>query len=184
MRTFIILILGFASMGASTGISAETIALGDAAGWSRSGQRHYEQCDFKGAARAFAKALQSLPKDAGLHHWLGKSYEKMAEVASLLHASRDARKARVQLEEAVELEPHNREYLRSLFDFYLDSPEWFGGGLDKAALLAERIEPDDPGAQAFLQKLVSRARAECRTADWRVRQATLLPSVPVSRVAR
>lgn len=183
MKVGIIVFLVGAWVGASMNASAETAGVGDAATWTQAGRNHYERCEFKDAARAFVKALQFRPKDARLYHWLGISYAKMAEVASLLHASRDAKKARLNLEQAVELEPHNREYLRSLFDFYLASPEWFGGGLDRAGLLVERIEPDDPGAQAFLRGLVTGARQEYRGADWRVRQATLLPAVPLRKIA-
>ena len=183
MKVRIILIFLSVWMLAAMRAGAETAGVGDAATWTQAGQKHYEHCEFKDAAKAFLKALQFHPKDARLHHWLGKSYAKMAEVATLLHASKDARRARVNLEEAVDLDPRNREYLRSLFDFYLDSPEWFGGGLDRAALLVERIEPDDPGAQAFLRQLVAGARQEYRSMDWKVRQVTLLPAAPISRVA-
>lgn len=179
MKLWILLIF----IGAGTIASAESVAVGDAAGWDQAGRNHYLRCEFKDAARAFTKALQYRPKDSHIYHWLGKSYARMAEVASLLHASRDARKARLNLERAVELDPHNQEYLRTLFDFYLDSPEWLGGGLDKADLLVERIAPDDSGAQAFLRQLVANARQECSSPDWRIGQAMVWPSVPLGRIA-
>src|SRR5947209_11173227 len=92
--------------------ASESIAARDVGAWTQVGHVRYEHCDFKDAARAFTKALRFRPEDAGLHHWLGKSYARMAEVASPLHASRDARKARVSLERAVELAPRNQEYLK------------------------------------------------------------------------
>ena len=159
-----------------------TIAMRDNADWAATGRTHYAKCEFKSAARSFTKALQSRPKDAGLHHWLGKSYARMAEVASPLSASRDARKARVSLERAVELEPRNQEFLRELFGFYLDSPEWFSGGLDRAALLVDKIEPQDPGAQTLLRNLLTDARQEYHGPTWRLRQATLLPTGQLGRI--
>jgi hypothetical protein len=162
--------------------ASEVMGARDAAGWTQVGETRFEHCEFKDAARAFSKALQYSPDDPGLHHWLGKSYARMAEVASPLHASRDARRARVSLERAVDLAPRNQQYLRELFDFYLDSPEWFGGALGKAEDLVKRIEPDDPGAQAQLRALLSGVRQEYRGPDWRLRQATLMPSNHLGRL--
>jgi tetratricopeptide (TPR) repeat protein len=154
----------------------------DKADWAATGRSRFEECEFKNAARAFTKALQFRPNDANLHLWLGRSYERMAEVSGPLHAAGNARQARRSLERAVDLEPRNPEYLRELFDFYLDSPQWFRGGLQQAALLVERIAPDDPGQQAFLRVLLTGAQKEYHGADWRARQATLVPSSGIGRV--
>jgi hypothetical protein len=172
---------------AGTGIlnaASASVATNGSEDWARAGHIRFEQCEFKGAARAFSKALQLRPQDADLYHWLGKSYARMAEVASPLGAAGHARHARWNLERAVELEPRNHEYLRELFDFYLDSPEWFSGGLGRAATLVERLEPGDPGAQAFLRSKVDRAGQEYSGVDWRFRQATLVPSEKIGRVIR
>jgi tetratricopeptide (TPR) repeat protein len=142
--------------------------------WAQTGRMRFEQCEFKDAARAFTKALQFRPDDASLHLWLGRSYARMAESATLLTASGNARHARKSYERAIELQPSDRSYIRELFDFYLDSPQWFKGGLDRAALLVPRIAPDDPGEQAFLKVLLADARQEFRGPDWRLRQALTL----------
>jgi tetratricopeptide (TPR) repeat protein len=171
------LLLSFAAVhlyGASAMLTAE--------GWTKVGREHFERCEFKPAANAFSNALRQQPENARLHHWLGRSYARMAEVASPLHAVRDARKARLSLERAVELEPHNQEYLRELFDFYLNSSEWFSGGLTQAASLVEKIEPDNPGAHLLLVSLLNSAREEYHGAGWRMRQATLLPSGEIGRL--
>jgi tetratricopeptide (TPR) repeat protein len=173
-----LLVFGSVALGASV----ENTVAGDAAGWTRKGHERFESCEFKAAAQNFSKALQYQPEDANLYYWLGRSYERMAEVASALHAPRDARRARFSLERAVDLEPRNREYLRELFDFYLDSPEWFKGGLGNAGVLIQRIAPDDPAAQELLRELLAEAKDEYRGAAWRVRQATLVPSAGIGRV--
>jgi tetratricopeptide (TPR) repeat protein len=169
--------------GVSFGATVGNTVAGDAAGWAQKGRARFEICEFKDAARDFTRALRYQPEDASLYHWLGKSYARMAEISSPLHASRDARNARVNLERAVDLDPRNHEYLRELFDFYLVSPEWFSGGLGKAANLVERIEPDDPGAQAFLRELVAGAHQEYSGTYWRMRQATELPTREIGRMA-
>lgn len=150
--------------------------------WAQTGRSRFEQCEFRDAARAFTKALQFRPDDAGLHFWLGRSYARMAEVAGPFHAAGNARQAQRNLERAVALQPRDHMYLRELFDFYLDSPEWFTGGLDRAALLVVRIAPDDRGEQAFLRVLLDDARNEYRGSEWRLRQATLLPASQMGRV--
>ncbi len=88
-----------------------------------------------------AHALTNEPGNARLHFWLGKSYARMAEVSSVLSARRNARKAQVYLETAVQLDPDNREFWNELFEFYVDSPEWFDGGLDGAMAMLERLGP-------------------------------------------
>jgi hypothetical protein len=168
--------------GISVSAFAESIAVKDPEYWFEVGHTRFEHCDFPGAARAFSKALQVRSEDAGLHYWAGKSYARMAEVASPLHAARDARRARISLQRAVELKPGNREYVRELFDLYLNSPEWFSGGLGQATLLIDQIEPDDPGGAALLRQLVADARQEYRGPTWRIRQATLLLPGQIGRV--
>jgi len=96
-----------------------------AAQWESDGRSLFFACEFKQAARAFEKALAEQPDSAVLHFWLGKSYARLAEVSSPLSAPKNARKARRSLEQAVKFDPRNGEYLRELFDFYVDSPEWF-----------------------------------------------------------
>ena len=100
-----------------------------AAQWAEDGRFHFFACEYKQAAHAFEKSVAEQPEDPELRYWLGKSYARLAEVSGPLSASRSARKARRSLERAVQLEPRNEKYLLELFDFYVDSPEWFGGGL-------------------------------------------------------
>jgi len=177
-----LLLVGLLSSVIGLQAAARSVVVEGAVDWAETGRSRFEQCEFKDAARAFTEALQFRPEDAGLHYWLGKSYARMAEVSGPLHAAGNARQARRNLERAVGLEPRNHQYLRELFDFYLDSPQWFGGGLRQAALLVERIAPDDPGQQAFLRVLLSGARQEYRGPDWRLRQATLVPSSEIGRI--
>jgi tetratricopeptide (TPR) repeat protein len=178
-----VLLVGFllGAMNLSAAVKSVTENKSD---WAETGRARFAECEFKDAARAFTKALQFRPDDAGLHYWLGKSYARMAEVSGPFKAAGNARQARRNLERAVDLQPRNNQYLRELFDFYLDSPQWFGGGLQQATLLVERMAPDDPGQQTFLRVLVEGARQEYRGPDWRLRQATLVPASEIGRVVR
>ncbi len=146
-----------------------------AAQWARDGEFHFFACEFKQATHSFENALAEQPESAALHYWLGKSYARLAEVSGLLSAPKNARKARRNLEQAVQIEPQNDEYLLELFDFYVDSPEWFGGGLERAAALRERISPGSPVAELLTEELAD-ARKEHRGAGWWMRWVVLRTS--------
>jgi tetratricopeptide (TPR) repeat protein len=154
----------------------------DAAQLERDGRSLFLTCEFKRATRAFEKALAEQPDSAGLHYWLGKSYARLAEVSSPLFAPKNARKARRSLELAVKIDPLNREYVRELFDFYVDSPEWFSGGLERAAALLERISPGEFDAELRLQQIVD-SRKEHSGAGWWIRRAILRSSGAAGFVA-
>ena len=154
-----------------------------AAQWEEDGRSLFLTCEFKRATRAFEKALAEQPDSAGLHYWLGKSYARLAEVSSPLFAPKNARKARHSLELAVKIDPLNHEYARELFDFYADSPEWFSGGLERAAALLERVSPGESGAEPRLQQIVD-SRNEHSGVGWWIRRAVLRSSGAVGFVAR
>ena len=136
------------------------------------GEALFRECEFKAAARAFERALTSQPGNARLHFWLGKSYARMAEVSSLLSAHRNGRKAQVHLEAAVQLDPENREFRKELFEFYVDSPEWFDGGLDRAMAILERLGPDD-GGPGTPSRIVAESRKEYSGLGWALRKGIL-----------
>ncbi len=155
---------------ASRSLNAETVAQ-----WERDGRSLFFACEFKQAARAFEKASAEQPDSARLHYWLGKSYARLAEVSSPLSAPKNARKARRNLEQAVHLDSRNDLYLQELFDFYLDSPEWFSGGLERAAALLERIDPGESGAESRFRQLAD-SRKEHSGAGWWIERAVLWTS--------
>ncbi|MGA3017710.1 MAG: hypothetical protein ABSF62_11370 [Bryobacteraceae bacterium] len=166
----ILLMIAGASSAASGPRSAEI-----AAQWARDGRFHFFACEFKQATRAFGNALVEQPDSAVLHFWLGKSYARLAAVSGPLSAPKNARKARRSLEQAVKMEPRNDEYLQELFDFYVDSPEWFSGGLERAAALLERISPGAIGA-GLRGKQLADARKEYSGVGWWMRWAILRTS--------
>ena len=153
----------------------------DAAQWELEGRFLFVACEFKQAARAFERALAGQPDNAALHYRLGKAYARLAEVSSLLFAPKYARKARRSLEQAVKLAPRNDEYLRELFDFDVASPEWLGGGLERAAALLDRFGPGDPGAESRSKQLAE-SREEYRGAGWWVRRALLRTAEVVGKI--
>ncbi len=139
------------------------------------GRSLFLACEFKQAARAFEKAVAEQSDRAVLHYWLGKSYARLAEVSSPLSASKNARKARRSLERAVQIDPQNDEYLRELIDFYLNSPEWFSGGLERAGALLAQSNTQESGAEQRLQQLAY-SRKEHSGAGWWIERAILRTS--------
>jgi hypothetical protein len=105
------------------------------------GEALFWECEFKAAVHSFEHVLTKDPGNARLHFWLGKSCARMAEVSGSLSARRNARTAQAHLETAARLDPGNREFLMELFEFYVDSPEYYAGGLSRATAILERLGP-------------------------------------------
>ena len=129
------------------------------------GRSLFLACEFKEAARTFEHGLADQPESAFLYYWAGKSYARLAEVSSSFSAPKNAHKARRNLERAVQLDPDNREYLQELFEFYLESPGWFRGGLNRAAALQERVSHQQSANEHWKEKLAA-ARHEYGGPAW------------------
>ena len=100
--------------------------------------------EFKKAGEAFERATQLDPKNSVYYHWLGKAHGRRAETSSPFTAPVWASKARQAFEKSVELDEDNIEAINDLFSYYLEAPGFLGGGLDKAAAIAQKINAIDP----------------------------------------
>jgi tetratricopeptide (TPR) repeat protein len=147
----------------------------------RDGRSLFFACEFKRAAHVFERALSMQPNSAALYYWLGKSYVRLADVSSPLSASKKARRALRNLEDAVKRDPQNNEYLMELFDFYVESPEWFDGGLQPAAALLELFTPADSDPESLLREIAD-ARKEHSGPGWWMRRAVLSMSDAIGRI--
>ena len=123
------------------------------------GEALFRDCEFKAAAHVFEHALTKEPGNARLHFWLGKSYARMAEVSvHCRHAGTRARHKHIWKQPPGSI-PANREFLMELFELYVDSPEYFDGGLSRATAMLERLGPDD-GGPGSPSRIVADARKE------------------------
>ena len=104
------------------------------------GRQYYEKEDYASAIEAFSVAVKLSPDTATYHHWLGKSYGRLAEHANLFKAYRLAARTRDELERAVALDDNNVEALTDLIEYYRQAPVFLGGGQDKADRLHRRLE--------------------------------------------
>jgi tetratricopeptide (TPR) repeat protein len=98
----------------------------------------YEQ-----AVQWLEKAVQLDDTNSDYHFWLGHAYGYQARRARSGEQFFIARKVRVHLERAVELNSDNLPARFDLMEYYLQAPLFLGGGLDKARSQAEEIAKRD-----------------------------------------
>jgi tetratricopeptide (TPR) repeat protein len=104
------------------------------------GQRFYAEAQFTAARAAFEQAVRCQPAVSKYHHWLGRTYGRLAERASWFEAMRLAEQTREALEHAVKLDPNNVEALSDLREYYLQAPAFLGGGQVKADRIRQQLE--------------------------------------------
>lgn len=104
------------------------------------GIRLYDQGAYEQAVSFFEQEVIKNPEDSESHHWLGKSFGRMAEHAPWYKAFPLAKKSGKEMEKAVDLDPHNAAAVESLLQFYEQAPAPVGGGENKARQLRERMK--------------------------------------------
>jgi tetratricopeptide (TPR) repeat protein len=104
------------------------------------GQRLYAEARFTAARAAFEQAVQCQPGVSEYHHWLGRTYGRLAEHAGWFEVMRLAKQTREALERAVKLDPNNVEALSDLREYYLQAPAFLGGGQVKADRIRQQLE--------------------------------------------
>jgi tetratricopeptide (TPR) repeat protein len=154
----------------------------DAATWDLIGRNHFMLNDYKKAAECYEKAIALDPTNSEYEHWLGKALGKRAETASVFTAPGLASKTRQHFERAVALNPKNQEAVSDLFEYYLEAPGFLGGGLDKAAKLAERMVALDTAEGLWAQARIAERRKDFNTAEDRLRRAMAAAPKQVGRV--
>jgi hypothetical protein len=104
------------------------------------GQRFYAKAQFTAARAAFEQAVRCQPAVSEYHHWLGRTYGRLAEHAGWFEAVRLAKQTREALEHAIKLDPNNVEALSDLREYYLQAPTFLGGGQVKADRIRQQLE--------------------------------------------
>ena len=106
----------------------------------RLGRQNYNNGNFTAAIEAFSTAVKLVPDSSSYHHWLGKSYGRLAENSSMFKAYGLAGKTREELERAVALDDKNIGATEDLMEYYLEAPVFLGGSKDKAEKLRRHLE--------------------------------------------
>jgi tetratricopeptide (TPR) repeat protein len=146
------------------------------------GQCHFMQGEYKQAGEAFERALALAPRSSELHRLMGNVYGRRAETGSMLTAPGNAKKARQYFEQAVELDPDNREAVTNLFEYYLEAPSFLGGGIEKAQTLAKRIATLDTPAGHHALAQLERKQKRYDAAEQQLRSAVALAPRQVGRL--
>lgn len=137
--------------------------------------------DYKKACESFEKAVAANAGSSENFHWLGKAYGRRAETSTPFNAPFLAAKARQNFEKSVDLDGRNIEAVNDLFSYYLEAPGFLGGGLDKAATLADKIKALDPIEYHYAMAQVSEKRKEFKSAEFHFRSAFTLAPRQVGR---
>jgi Flp pilus assembly protein TadD len=145
------------------------------------GKAHFMLTDYKKAAEAFEKAVVADPNNSVYHNWLGKALGRRAETANPFSAPILASKARQSFEKAVALDEKNAEAVNDLFSYYLEAPGFLGGGLDKAADLAKKIETIDRAEYHYALAQLAQKQKEFKSAEFHFRQAFQIAPRSVGR---
>jgi tetratricopeptide (TPR) repeat protein len=114
-----------------------------------------EECE-----RAIANASSSSANQM----WLGRAYGMKASRV-LLTALPLAKKVRIAFERAVQLNGSDIEAMSDLGEFYVAAPGMVGGGLDKAAALADRMQPLSAEKAHRLRALIAQRQDDQGTAE-------------------
>jgi tetratricopeptide (TPR) repeat protein len=154
----------------------------DAAVFDLIGKNYFMLADFKKASENYEKAVAADPSNSEYQHWLGRAYGRRAETSSPFTAPGLASKARQHFEKAVALNPRNQEAVSDLFEYYLAAPGFLGGGLEKAAKLAEGMTHLDPAEGFWAQARIAERRKDFTTAEDRLRRAVDAAPKQVGRV--
>jgi len=146
------------------------------------GRNQFMLGEFKKASESYQQALTADPSNSDYEHWLGKALGKRADTASPFTAPSLASKARQHFEKAVALNHRNKEAVDDLFEYYLEAPGFLGGGLDKAARLAESIAAIDPAEGLWAQARIAERRKDYGKAEEQLRHAMQAAPMQVGRV--
>ena len=121
----------------SFGLHAE---MQGAAWYFSAGHTLFEQGQYADAIAAFNQAVEKQPFNSNYHHWLGKSYGRLAEISGWFKAMDLSRKTLAELELAVELDENNTAALVDLMAYYEQAPAFLGGNQEKANEIQKKLD--------------------------------------------
>ena len=117
-------------------------------------------------------------RNSDYHMWLGRSLGEKADKASFIMAYGLAKRARAELEKAVELDPRNAEALADLGEFYNSAPGVVGGGTAKAQGVAAQLDRVDPARAHELRAFIAEDNHDYGTTERELKQAIALSRNP------
>jgi cytochrome c-type biogenesis protein CcmH/NrfG len=146
------------------------------------GQSYFMDGEYRKAVDTLERAASLAPNSSDIQTWLGRAYGRRAETSFALQAIGFASKSRQAFEKAVKLDPHNREALNDLFEFYVEAPGFMGGGIDKAKSLLPAIAQDDPAEIYFARARIAEKKDQLGDAEAQLRRAVDIAPHQVGRL--
>ncbi len=95
------------------------------------------------AMAACQKAVTIDSSSSNNHLWFGRALGEKADRSSFVKAYGLGKRVKTEFETAVSLDPRNAEALADLGEYYTDAPAIVGGGKDKAAAVADKLDAVD-----------------------------------------
>ena len=139
---------------------------------------YYGQSMASAAASECKVALRTLANDSSAQDWAGRAYGMQAEGAGPISGLKLALKVRNSFESAVHLDPLNGVAVNDLSEYYIDAPSIVGGGLDKAASLADRSQSQLPQNAHRIRAMAAEKQKDYATAEHEFRAATTVANQP------
>ena len=139
---------------------------------------YYAQSIASAAASECAAALRTLANDSSAQDWAGRAYGMQANGAGPITGLRLAGKVRNAFEAAVRINPLNGDAVNDLSEYYIDAPSIVGGGLQKAAVLADRSQSQLPQNAHRMRAMAAEKQKDYGTAEREFRAATTVANQP------
>lgn len=134
------------------------------------------------AITACENAVRMLPRSSEAQDWMGRAYGMKANQAGPIAGFTLARKVRAAFEAAVQLDPQNGPAVNDLSEFYIAAPAIIGGGEDKAAALANRVQAQLPQQAHRIRAMAAEKRKDYGTAEREFEAAVNVAMRPDARV--
>ncbi len=137
----------------------------DAASFNLLCRAYYSFGSWDQGISACEKAVAIEPNNSMYHLWLGRAYGEKADNVNFFSAASLAKKARVEFETAVRLNPENVEARSDLSEFYIEAPGIMGGGSDKAEAQAQALEKLFPAKAQWIRARIAEKKKDYTAAE-------------------
>ena len=123
------------------------------------------------AVSACEKAVALDDNNSNNHLWYGRALGEKADRSSFVKAYGLAKRVKAEFETAVALDPHNAEALSDLGEYYTEAPAIVGGGKDKAAAVASKLDDVDRARAEELRGRIAASNKNMAAAEQHFREA-------------
>jgi tetratricopeptide (TPR) repeat protein len=123
------------------------------------------------AVAACEKAVALDDSSSNNHLWYGRALGEKADRSSFIKAYGLAKRVKAEFETAVALDPDNAEALSDLGEYYTEAPAIVGGGKDKAAAVASKLDDVDRARAEELRGRIAASNKDMAAAEQHFREA-------------